>query len=265
MTVLRRRQQSAPAGSVGGRFVGPAAALLLFAASPAWGANPEQVQDLGPKRGEWSLEYVGQFADARGSDEERQHSGELYYAVSDALVLGGETQLGYGSGPLVDEDRFYFDYDSVIALIRFSDPEQGPVGTGLWLQAALDSDGEVARLEARFIVEKEARQWRAQANAMLRRVNEERREGSHLAYSARLSHALGADTWLGLEASGQAVRISGFSREPFDAGHYLGPGISHELRIGGSARLDLGLSYLRRVDSDEPLRNVFQLTSQLRF
>ncbi|MDP9413822.1 MAG: hypothetical protein M3Q08_06965 [Pseudomonadota bacterium] len=241
------------------------ATLLLLAAAPAAAANPEQVQDLGPKKRQWSLEYVGQFGSANGSDEGRQHSGELYYAISDSLVIGGETQLSYRSGPLVNRDGLFFDYDSVIALLRFSDVEKDPVGAGLWLQAALDSDGEVARLETRFILEKKTDAWRTAANAMLRRVNEEEEEGTLLAYSGRISHAVAPNVWLGAEASGQAARISGFRREPLDSGHYLGPSLAFEFPLGGRAEAQLGLSYLHRIDEDEGLRNVAQLSAQLRF
>jgi hypothetical protein len=242
-----------------------AAFALLAAASPALAEGPEQIQGLGPKKGEWVLNYTGQFGSARGTDAARQHSGQSFYGLSDRVSIGGETALGYRSGPLVEEDRLYFDYDSVIALVRFSDAEEDPIGTGFWLQAALDSDGEVARLEARGIVEKKTETFHAEGNVMLRRVNEEAQEGAYIAYAGRLSWSPAHGTWIGAEASGQAARLAGFTREPLEKSHYLGPNIRHEFELGGDKSLELGLSYLRRIDSDEGLWSVFQLSGELRF
>jgi hypothetical protein len=242
-----------------------AAIALLCAASPALADSPEQIQGLGPKKGDWLLNYTGQFGSANGADTARQHSGQSFYGISKRFAVGGETLLGYRSGPLVTEDRLYFDYDSVIGIVRFGDPEEDPIGTGFWLQASLDSDGEVARLEARAIVEKKTPTFHAEGNVMLRRVNEEEQEGAYIAYAGRLSWSLGESTWIGAEASGQAVRLAGFSREPLEKAHYLGPNVRHEIQLGGDNSLELGLSYLRRIDSDEGLRNVFQLTGELRF
>ena len=239
-------------------------ALLLFS-TPASAESPEVVEGLGPNKGQWLLDYTGQFGDASGADTVRQHSGQSFYGLSKKFAVGGETQLSYRSGPLVDEDRLYFGYDSVIGLFRFSDAEEDPFGAGLWIQAALDSDGEVARLEARAIVEKKKPNFWAQVNLMLRRVNEERQEGAYIAYGGRLSWSLAEDTWIGAEASGQAVRISGFGRERLEKSHYFGPNLTHEISLGGHNSLQLGLSYLRRVDSDEGLRHVLQLSGELRF
>ena len=156
-------------------FVGPL--LLLLAPVGATAQEAESVEGLGPDDGDWELEYVGQFGDAKGSADKRKHSGQSFYGVTKSLAIGGETQLSYRSGPFVREDRLYFDYDSAIAILRFSNAED-PVGLGLWIQAGLDlSDGELARLEARLIAEKKSPRWWAQANLMLRRVNEDEQEG----------------------------------------------------------------------------------------
>ena len=244
-------------------LAGCATLLLLVTPAVVLAQGAETVEGLGPDDGDWELEYVGQFGSANGSDDERQHSGQSFYGVTDRLALGGETQLSYRSGPLVDEDRLYFDYDSVIAIIRFSDEERDPVGLGLWLQASLDSDGEVARLEARLLAEKKTPRWWAQGNLMLRRVNEEQQEGSYVAYAGRVSHALGTRTWLGVEASGQAVELGGFRRDPLDKGHFEGPALTHEIALGEDDKLHLGVSYLRRLDEHRGLRGLFQVTAGL--
>ncbi len=249
------------------RFPGAVGALLLLLTGvPAAAQTAETVEGLGPENGNWELEYVGEFGDANGSKDKRQHSGQSFYGVKDWLALGGETQLSYRSGPLVRKDRLYFDYDSAIAILRFSDAEKDPVGLGLWLQAGLDaSDGEFARLEARFIAEKKTPRWWGQANLMLRRVNEGKQEGGYAAYAFRLRHALGASTWIGAEASGQALELGGFRREPLDKGHYLGPNLMHEIPLAGDDRLRLGVSFLHRLDEHQGLRNLLQVSAGLRF
>src|SRR3712207_4654058 len=94
--------------------------IAALACAPAQAAGPEQIEQLQPRKGEWLLEYYGQFGD--GSPQGREHSGTAFYGVSDGLALGGELQTSYRSGPGID-DRLRFDFDSVIALLRFGDPE----------------------------------------------------------------------------------------------------------------------------------------------
>ncbi|MDP8913712.1 MAG: hypothetical protein M3N39_09085, partial [Pseudomonadota bacterium] len=96
-------RQTITRSSFGARRGLPAAALslLLLTAAPAAAEAPENVQGLGPDNEQWELEYVGQFGDANGSDDERKHSGQSFYGVTDWLAIGGETQLSYRSGPLV--------------------------------------------------------------------------------------------------------------------------------------------------------------------
>jgi hypothetical protein len=240
-----------------------AAALFAFLTNPALAANPEQVQDLGPKKGETSVQYVGQLADAKGTDEPREHSLQLLHGLSDKLVFGSEFQSSYRSRPEV-RDGFGFDYGSIVAVVRFSDAEEDPIGAGLWLQAGLDTDGELATLESRFILEKKTEDWQLNGNVIIRRVNDEQEEGSYLGYSARASKSLTKSFWLGLESSGQLARLGGFHKEPFDGAIYLGPSVFYDGKIGGS-EASIGLSYLRRIDEHEPLRDVFQLTAEMSF
>jgi hypothetical protein len=247
------------------------AALLLATAASAGAETPEVVVGLGPGNGDWLLKYEGQLGNANGSDEPRRHSGSSFYGVTDWLAIGGETMLGYRSGPRVPEDRLYFDYDSAIAILRFSDARDDPVGVGLWLQASLDSDGEVARLEARMIAEKRTPTWWAEGNVMFRRVNEEEKEGAYAAYSARIGRAVAPGTWLGLETSGQGFRLSGFSREPLDRSRYAGVNLRQEVPLGGDDSVTLGASLLHRIDGGpgpgrgEGIRNLVQLVGELRF
>jgi hypothetical protein len=236
------------------------AAVIL--AAPAAAANPEQVQDLGPDPRKVSVQYIGQAASALGTDEEREHSGQLLYGLSEKLALGSDVQLKYQSAP--EQHGLSFEHASGIALVRFSDSENDPVGLGLWVQASVNGHGELAVLEGRFIAEKKTRNWWLQANTTLRRVNDQQEEGSYLAYSARVSHALGKDLWLGVETSGQPLRLSGFRRSEFDGSTYLGPTIYFEKDLGDT-EAQVGISYLRRLDEHDPLRDVLQLSVQLTF
>ena len=156
-----------------------ATALIAFSTDSAIAANPEQVQDLGPKKGETSVQYVGQLADAKGTEEAREHSLQLLYALSDRLALGTEVQFSYRSGPDV-RDGFRPDYGSAVAVVRFSDAEEDPIGTGLWLQAGLDTDGEFATLESRFILEKKTEAWQMKGNVILRRVTTKEKKAAIL-------------------------------------------------------------------------------------
>lgn len=237
-------------------------AAMLGCAAPAYASGPEQVEQLKPGRGEWLLEYYGQFGES--SREGREHSGTLFYGITDGLALGGELQTSYVGGPET-EDGLRFDFDSVVALLRFSDPERDRVGAGLWLQAGLDSDGELARLEARFILEKQTEAWRARVNAVLRRINDEDEEGAYAAYAAVAQHAVTDRLWLGIEGSGQAFRIAGFEAVPFAEGHYLGPALDFEFDFAGGTRLDVGLAYFRRIDGGNELRDTVRISLQLTY
>ncbi len=92
-----------------------------------------------------------------------------------------------------------------------------------------------------------------------------RRRASSSPYAARLRHALGAATWLGIEASGQALELGGYRREPLDKGHFLGPNLTHEMALGGDDELRLGFTYLHRLDEHQGLRGLVQVSAALRF
>lgn len=81
---------------------------------------------------------------------------------------------------------------------------------------------------------------------MLRRANQ---EDTYLAYGATLQFPIADRLWLGIEGSGQAVRIAGFDERPFEDGHYLGPSLNIELNVGWEVRLDVGLAYFRRLEA----------------
>jgi hypothetical protein len=238
---------------------------LLTSVTAGQAQAPERVQDLGPADGKWSLDYAGQFGRTEVGRDGREHSGQSFYGLTDRLAIGGETLLTYRRRPGAGRDRLYFSYDSVAAILRFTDPVNSPLGLGVWLQAGLDSDGELARLEARAIAEKKTRRWWTQANLMLRRVNQERAEGTHLAYSARISGAIADGLWLGVESSGQAGRIAGFRRLPFESAYHAGPALLYELPLAARARLRLGATYLRRLDAHTGSSNTVQLSTSIRF
>jgi hypothetical protein len=82
--MLRCTERRAPAQELGlGRLGAKLAALLLaFVAVPAATQTAETVEGLGLADGDRELEYVGQFGDANGSSDERQHSGQSFRGVS---------------------------------------------------------------------------------------------------------------------------------------------------------------------------------------
>lgn len=239
---------------------------LLWLAAPclACAGEPEMVKDLGPAEGEWQFDYVGQFGDLDRPGEGRRHTGQSFYGLGDAVAVGGETLLEYRPRRATGNARMFFEYDSVVAIVRFRRPVGDDLGAGVWLQAGLDEDGEMARIEARGIVEKRGPVWWVQGNLAARRVNEGRAEGTHLVYAAQVSRAVGRGLWLGLETSGQTLDVSGFNRDRLNKGQYLGPRLLSEFSLGGRARGRLGLNYLRRLDSGS-LRNTVQLTGGIRF
>lgn len=211
---------------------------LILGASPAQAGGPEQLDQLEPTRGEWQAEYYGQFG--ASEKEGHQHSLELFYGFSERFSLGVEIEGERQDGQLE------FDEASLIGLLRFSDAEDDPLGTGLMISAGLDGGGRVSELEARFIAEKITERWWAQANIMLRRVDEDGAKGEMLAYGWSLSRALSKTVWLGLEGSGQAARLGGFE-QGFKPAHFAGPSATIQIEAGEGREIEIGLAYFRRL------------------
>lgn len=219
------------------------AIALTLGASPIQAGGPEQLDQLEPARGEWQAEYYGQFG---GSEKEgRQHSLELFYGLSERFSLGVEVAGEREDG------RMEFDEASLIGLMQFSDAEDDPLGTGLMISAGIDSGGRISELEARFISEKITERWWAQANIMLRRVDEEDVRGEMLAYGWSLSRSLSKTFWLGLEGSGQAARLGGFE-QGFKAAHFAGPSATIQVEAGEGREIEIGLAYFRRLHHEGP-------------
>ena len=58
----------------------------------------------------------------------------------------------------------------------------------------------------------------------------------------------GDDVWLGVEASGQLIRLEGDAEAAPSGQHYIGPSLTIERRLGASSEVEMGIAYLRRVE-----------------
>jgi opacity protein-like surface antigen len=234
------------------------AVLIAPAIGPihaAYAQSPEQIDQLEPDGGEWQAEYSGQFGST--DDNERQHSLELFYGVSDSFAIGVEVEAEAEDGDLG------FGEAGISALYKFNDPEEAPLGLGVMLSARLDGDGVLSEAEARFIAEKKTDKWWGQANVMLRHANEDGEKGELLAYGWNLSHAVTEQFWLGVEGSGQAAKLGGFDLG-FEKAHFAGPAAVLDLEIANDKEVELGFAWFRRL-SDEGPRNTARIFVQFDF
>jgi hypothetical protein len=205
---------------------------LLFGAVPAF-AQVEEIDQVEPGKGEWQAETLGSYG---GTDD---HQIEVIAGVTDRLVLGMQAEFEgrrlEGWGP--------------VALYRFSDPETSPVGLGLETQIEIDRGGRLGEAELRGIVDRRSPNWWVQANLMLRHQRDEGKRGTNLAYAASVQHALGDKAWLGIEASGRAVRLGGDPEAAAQGEHYAGPSLTVEL---GGDTVELGAAWLQRLAGGGP-------------
>ncbi|MCP3728911.1 hypothetical protein M9978_00565 [Sphingomonas sp. MG17] len=209
-----------------------AIAALLFA-SPVLAQGPESLDQLEPGGGEVQLEWLGDFGG------EGEQGLELLFGVSDMLVIGAEAEF---EGP---REGLVFEEASAVVMWRFADPGDVPVGLGLMGEVAVDRGGRVSGLEARGIVEVQRGGWWLQGNAMLRHMREDGERGTGLAYSASVQRDVGG-LFVGIEASGQAVRLGG----EFGLGHYAGPSVTFEHEFGDEREVEIGLAWLERLKGD---------------
>ncbi|MDT8757925.1 hypothetical protein MZO42_04380 [Sphingomonas psychrotolerans] len=205
---------------------------LLCAAAPAF-AQVEELDQIEPGKSEWQAELLGSYG---GTDD---HQIELITGVTDQLVLGVQAEFEgrrlEGWGP--------------VALYRFSDPEEKPVGLAGEVQIEIDRGGHLGEAELRGIVERQTRAWWLQANVMLRYQRDEGERGTNVAYATSVQHALGDKAWLGIEASGRALRLGGSPEAAPQGEHYAGPSLTLEL---AEEKLELGAAWLQRLSGEGP-------------
>lgn len=202
-------------------------AAVSAAAGPALAQAPEQLEQLEPDGGQWQFEYYGLAA--RGAED--QHSLQALYGISDRLALGVEVEAAWS------DEELELEGIAPTALYFFSHPEEDAIGIGVEGQAELDSDFDLASLEARLILEKRTPGWWLQGNAMLRHEREGGDWQTGLAYGWAVSRALGEGVWLGLEGSGQAR----------DGGQFAGPALTFEHEVAGGSEIEIGIAYQRRL------------------
>ncbi|WP_152664082.1 hypothetical protein [Sphingomonas sp. SRS2] len=220
-----------------GRVLTLAGAIML-AAAPAQ-AGIESIAQLEPEAGEWEAEWFGAF------DGDGEQEFELLTGLTDQLALGGEVEF---EGP-----RHGLEFESVaaLALWRFTDPDTQPLGFGLMGSAAINRHGDLTRLEARAIGEVKTPRWWLQGNAILRHSRDDGDRGTGLAYSASVQ-TMFAGLWLGVEASGQAARLSGDAAAAPRGRHYAGPSLTFEHEYGEEFEVEIGLAWLARLRGDGP-------------
>jgi hypothetical protein len=205
---------------------------LLFAPVPAL-AQVEELDQAEPGKGEWQAEYLGGYG---GTDA---HQIEVIAGVTDRLVLGMQAEF---------EGRA-LDGWGPVALYRFSDPEKDPVGSGLETQIEVDRHGRLGEAELRGILDRRSPHWWVQANLMLRYQRDEAERGTNVAYATSVQHALGDKMWLGIEASGRAVRLGGDPGAAPQGEHYAGPSLTLEL---ADDAVELGAAWLQRLAGEGP-------------
>ena len=212
--------------------------MVLVVSGPAQAQEgPEQLEQLEPGAGEWQGEYYGAFGGAG------DQSAGLLVGLSGKLVLGAEVVFEGPRGGL------RFQSIGPVLLYRAVDPDKHQVGVGVELQASIGRDGHFEGVEARAIVERRARSWWLQGNLILRQVHEDGRHGTGLAYAASVQRSLGGETWLGIETSGQIVRLAGAAALAPTGRHYAGPSLTAELPAGRT-EVELGLAWLQRLRGD---------------
>ncbi|MHA4837830.1 hypothetical protein [Sphingopyxis sp. MSC1_008] len=197
----------------------------------------ESLDQLEPVGGEKQIEWLGTF----GGD--REHGLELLVGVSDRLAIGGEIEFeGPNNGLTLDEA-------SAILLYRFNDPKATAVGFGLMGEVSMGRGARVTAVEARGIAENQNERWWLQGNAILRHAREGGRQGTGIAYSVSIQRSV-AGMWIGLEASGHAVRLGGQREFAPQGNHYTGPSVTIERDFGAEGEIEIGLAWLHRMTGD---------------
>jgi hypothetical protein len=230
-------------------------ASLILSATNVQAETPEPLDQLEPEKGEWQLEYYGQFGSTVAA--ERLHVVEGYYGISDAIAVGVELEGEVSGGD------FEFEGVGLNLLYRFDQAEDGKIATGLLLSSGVSTHGKLSEAEARFIVDATGESWSANANVMLRHVNEGGDKGEMLAYGWNLSRTVSKNLRLGVEGSGQAARLGGFSGG-MEKAHFVGPAVILELEPAENKELELGFGWFRRLGNDGP-RNTGRLFVQVGF
>lgn len=217
---------------------------VMFAQSAlAVAEAPEQLDQLEPGHGEWQAEYYGTFGST--TDAERGHTVELYHGIAPGWAIGTEVEAEVEDGELSFDEVGL----AVLATLR-NDDDRGP-GLGVMVSAGFDRQIDLSEVEARFIIEQESDAWWLQGNVMLRRQFEPGHRGTMLAYGWSLQRSVADDVWLGLEGSGQAASLSGFSGGA-ERGQFLGPSLTAEIETGKNSEIELGIAAFRRVSGDGP-------------
>ena len=217
--------------------------------------GPEQLYEGAPAVGRSSLEHNGQFGSTKQG--ERPHSLELFYGLTDQLALGMEVEAEAAGAELVVEEL------AVGAIVDLAGDEEAAAQLSLLIQAGVTTDGDLPQLETRLIGEHLAGKWRALGNLIVRHTEGDE-SGTSLGYAMLIEREIAEDLRFGLEASGQAARLSGF-REGFESAHYAGPSVSFGYELDEERELELGLKYLKRLDAGHAYDESVRLAVEFEF
>lgn len=223
-------------------------ALALTTAVQAGAEAPEQIYKPGPHEGHSHLEYNGQIG--KTAHAARPHGVELFHGVSDRLALGIAVESE------AEDSHFKVEKIAIGALIGLT-REDAPVHAAMLVLAGVTTDGDFPQLETRLIVEHKSGPWAALGNVYLRRIDAHE-QGTSLGYAATLHHKIADHFSLGAEVSGQAARLSGYAHG-FDAAQFAGPSATVTWDLAGGKEIEIGVKYLRRIDSGSTHRDTVRM------
>lgn len=224
------------------------AVLAMTTAVQAGAEAPEQIYKPGPHEGHSHLEYNGQIGETRHAA--RPHAVELFHGVSDGLALGIAVESE------AEDSHFKVEKIAIGALIDLT-REDAPIHAAMLVMAGVTTDGNFPQLDTRLIVEHESGPWTALGNVYWRRIDAHE-QGTSLGYAATLHHKIADHVSVGAEVSGQAARLSGYSHG-FDAAQYAGPSAIVSWDVAGGKELEIGVKYLRRIDSGSTYRDTVRM------
>lgn len=204
---------------------------------PVCARQPEQIEQIEPRKGEWQAQYFGTFG--RGDDHGQAIEG--MFGASDKVAIGVELEAERGA------DGLSFESIGPKLLYRITG-DDAPVELGVQVQASLGKRVTVEEAELRLIAERKDERWWSQLNGMIRRSNSDGQETAGLAYAWSIQRQVGGIGWLGLEGSGGAD--VGKGGEHSDHGHFIGPSLTLEFEAAREHEIELGIAALHRISGD---------------
>jgi hypothetical protein len=232
--------------------LGVSGVAAAFSSVPVVGQEPEQVEQLEPRAGEWQAQYFGTF----GQSDGHGHAIEAMVGISARLAVGIELEAE------TEERCLSLESFGPKLLYRITG-EDAPVGIGLQVQVGISERALPKEAEVRLIAERKDQRWWSQFNSMIRRSGVDGHASTRVAYAWSLQHGLGQLSWLGVEASG-ALPAGGDGSAAFEGGHFIGPSLTFEIEPAPEREVEVGVAALRRIGGGGS-RNALRLFVQFCF